>query len=77
METAADPPQPSGTGGSGLLPEEPNVSKFVVLPSPEYVVYTDSKCDAHSSKTNGWGLKTLWIYLRSSSAGSLEILCVI
>lgn len=45
METAAELPQPSATGGSGLSPEEPNTSKFVVVSSPEYIVYTDSELE--------------------------------
>lgn len=45
METAAELPQPSVTGGSGLSPEEPNTSKFVVVSSPEYIVYTDSELE--------------------------------
>ncbi|CAL8255673.1 unnamed protein product [Arctogadus glacialis] len=42
VETAAELPQPSATGGSGPSQEEPNPSKLVVMSSPEYVVYTDS-----------------------------------
>ena len=34
-----------------------------------------NKCDAPTSSRNGWGLRALWFYPRSSSAGSSETLC--
>ncbi|XP_056431932.1 uncharacterized protein LOC130370251 isoform X2 [Gadus chalcogrammus] len=45
VETAVELPQPSATGGSGPSQEEPNISKFVVMSSPEFIVYSDSELE--------------------------------
>ncbi|KAJ8260314.1 hypothetical protein GJAV_G00179550 [Gymnothorax javanicus] len=45
VESAAQVQQPSPTEGSGLSTEEPNISKFVTISNPEYIVFTDSELE--------------------------------
>ncbi|KAJ8277586.1 hypothetical protein GJAV_G00077080 [Gymnothorax javanicus] len=62
VESAAQVQQPSPTEGSGLSTEEPNISKFVTISNPEYIVFTDSELEQVRRPTlskNGWGPNTL------------------
>lgn len=63
MDTAPEIQSSPPTGGSDLCKEEADISKFVTMSNPEYIVFTDSELE--QVRHSYFEEKTAWNWAQS------------